>query len=232
MRRLTQLAFKGLSAGIGLAAASYASYIGIAWARYGQVALPSGAEEDFLLDQFMPDYEVAERHSIDVGAPAEVTFQTACEMDLQDSIIIKGIFRARELLLGSQLQERSLPSGLLAQTRELGWGVLGEVANREIVMGAVTQPWLPDVEFRALPPHEFATFKEPGYVKIAWTLRADPVDAGNSIFRTETRAVATDPVSRAKFRWYWAKVSPGIRLIRKMTLGPLRREAELRARYT
>ena len=101
--------------------------------------------------------------------------------------------------------------------------------DRELVVGAVTKPWEPNVTFRALPPDEFAAFREPGFVKIAWTLRADPVDAESSIFRTETRAIATDAAARARFRRYWAFASPGIGLIRRLSLEPLRREAERRA---
>jgi hypothetical protein len=101
--------------------------------------------------------------------------------------------------------------------------------DREIVVGAVTKPWEPNVTFRALPPDDFAAFSEPGFVKIAWTLRADPVDGGASIFRTETRAVATDAGARARFRRYWALASPGIALIRQLSLRPLKREAEQRA---
>jgi hypothetical protein len=96
-------------------------------------------------------------------------------------------------------------------------------------MGAVTRPWEADVTFQALPPGDFAAFAQPGFVKIVWTLRADPVDAGTSVFRTETRAVATDAGARARFRRYWAWASPGIRLIRRLSLRPLRLEAERRA---
>ena len=78
--------------------------------------------------------------------------------------------------------------------------MLAEIPGREIVMGAVTQPWMANVVFRALPPDEFASFHEPDYVKIVWTLRADPRGPSESTFRTETRAVATDPGPRARFR--------------------------------
>jgi hypothetical protein len=71
----------------------------------------------------------------------------------------------------------------------------------------------------------FAAFDEPGYVKIAWTLRADPAGTG-SVFRTETRAVATDAVARARFRRYWLFLSPGIRLIRRLAAGPIKAAAE------
>jgi hypothetical protein len=97
-------------------------------------------------------------------------------------------------------------------------------------MGAVTQPWHSNVVFRPLPPDDFAAFNEPGYVKIVWTLRADPAGANTSIFRTETRAVATDAAARTRFRLYWSCLSPGIILIRWASLRPLKREAERRAR--
>ncbi|HUL50481.1 MAG TPA: hypothetical protein VLT79_10750, partial [Gemmatimonadales bacterium] len=99
-----------------------------------------------------------------------------------------------------------------------------------MVFGAVTEPWKADVVFRPVDPDSFAAFREPGYVKIAWTLRADPITARESIFRTETRAVATDEQARARFRRYWSFVAPGIVSIRWLLLGPLKREAERRAR--
>jgi hypothetical protein len=105
--------------------------------------------------------------------------------------------------------------------------VLAEIPGREIVVGAVTRPWEANVTFRGMPPEPFASFAEPGFVKIAWTLRADPDASGGSIFRTETRAVATDTVARAKFRRYWAFLSPGIILIRRASLAVVKADAEL-----
>ena len=109
-------------------------------------------------------------------------------------------------------------------------GVLAEVPEREVVVGAVTRPWEPNITFRAVPPDEFAAFREPDYVKIVWTLRADPIGAAESIYRTETRVTTTDAISRAKFRRYWAFFSPGIWMIRWLSLGSLKQEAERRAR--
>ena len=117
---------------------------------------------------------------------------------------------------------------LLEEMKELGWGVLAELPGREIVMGAITKPWEPNPVFRALPPDEFQEFQEPGYVKIVWTLRAKSVRNGQSIFRTETRAVATDVEARRKFRRYWAFLSPGIIAIRRVMLPAVKAEAERR----
>jgi hypothetical protein len=227
VRRVTQWA----AVGLGIAAVAYATTVALVWSRYGRPApAPAPGEADALLDRFMPAFEVAERHHVRVDAPAETTLSVAAEMDIEASPIVSGIIRARERILGAEPDARSRPGGLLAQTTAMGWGVLATVPGREIVVGAVTQPWLANVVFRSLPPEAFGAFTDAGYVKIVWTLRADPIGPDASIFRTETRVVTTDPAARAKFRWYWARFSPGIVLIRQVMLRHVKREAERRAR--
>ena len=219
-----------LAACVGLSAASYLACVGYAWVRYGDVRPATRPEQqDALLDRFMPAYEVAERHQIRIDAPADITFEAAIELDLQQSPIVRAIFKGREWIMRSHPVRQPESASFIDQMRSIGWGVLAEEPGREIVMGAVTQPWLADVVFRPLPPVEFAAFHDPNYVKIVWTLRADPVGPAESVFRTETRAVATDPVARAKFRRYWSFLSPGIILIRWASLAPLKADAERRA---
>jgi hypothetical protein len=48
------------------------------------------------------------------------------------------------------------------------------------------------------------------------------------VFRTETRAAATDAGARSKFRRYWRLFSPGIIAIRLLLLPSLKAEAERR----
>jgi len=220
-----------LAIGAAAAAAAYATYAVTTWARYGRPARSTPENEDTLLDGFMPVYEIAERHQIGVRAPADVTFAAACEADMLRSHIVRAIFRGREAMLGSDPDTEVRPRELLAWTRSLGWATLAEKPGREIVMGAVTRPWEANVLFRGLPAEEFARFNEPGYVKIAWTLRADEVNETESTFRTETRAVATDAAARAKFRRYWSLLSPGIIIIRRMMLAPVKADAERRALF-
>jgi hypothetical protein len=183
-----------------------------------------------LLDRFMPDYQIVERHNIRVAAPAEITLAAAAETDLQQSSVARAIFRAREVILGSDPDPAERPKGMLALTQSLGWRVLAEEPGHEIVVGAVTKPWEANVTFRGLTPDAFAAFNDPGYVKIAWTLRADPIGSKESIFRTETRALATDGFARVRFRRYWSLLSPGIIVIRWAMLHPVKKEAERRAR--
>jgi hypothetical protein len=231
--RLIRAAARTVATGLGVAAAAYAGVAAFTWSRYGNPR-PAGAQDeaDPLLDRFMSTYEVVERHHVRVLASAEITLAAAREQNLLASPVIRAIFKAREVALGSTPDERARPQALLPQVLSLGWGVLAEVPGREIVLGAVTKPWEPNPRFHALGSEHFAAFAEPDYVKIVWSLRADPVGANESVFRTETRAVATDDRARLKFRRYWALVSPGVALIRRMSLGPLKADAERRARVS
>ena len=218
----------GAAALLGAAAAADATYVATAWVRYGHVERPSADEQDPLLDTFMPRYDVVERHHIAVDAPADVTFAAALRLNLYDSLAIRAIFKAREMLLGAEPDSARESRGVVEMTKALGWVVLAEAPGREIVMGAVTKPWEANVVFRGIPPERFAAFDEPCYVKIAWTLRADALHADSSVARSETRAVATDAAARRKFRWYWARFSPGIIIIREILQRLIKKDAETR----
>ena len=213
---------------IGVAAAAYATYVFVTWRQYGRPAPAPPDEQDVALDHFMPLYDIAERHSVRVAASAAKTFAAARQIDLLGHPAVRAIVRAREIVLGAGHEPASPSRGLIEDMQSLGWVVLAETPGREIVMGAITRPWESNVRFTGVPGNAFAEYAPADSVKIAWTLRADPIDASRSVFRTETRAVATDPAARAKFRRYWALLSPGILLIRRVTLTQVRRAAERR----
>ena len=222
--------FKLSAAVAGLGAAAYGAYAALTWVRYGCVPRAAGDEADALLDRFLPRYDVVERHAIAVAAPAPVVLDTAREQQLFNIPLVRWVFRGRELVMRSAPAKRPLPPDLLDQVLLLGWAILAEDPGRELVVGAVTRPWEANVVFSGLAADAFASFNEPGYVKIVWTLRADPTGVDSAIFRTETRALATDDQARRRFRVYWSLASPGIWLIRRLSLRPLQRAAEQRSR--
>ena len=229
--RFVGSAAKWLGAAIGVASTSYVAYADVTWLRYGRPTRPASKEDtDWLLDRFMPKYDVREGHHVRVAAPAETTLSAAAEMDLQKAAFVRAIFRLRELILRAKTDKKARSKGLLAELKSTGWGVLAEVPGREIVLGTVTQPWIADVVFHPVSPDGYAAFNEPCYVKIVCTLRVDPISATESVFRTETRVEPTDPIAREKFRKYWSLVFPGVVLIRLMSLKSLKAEAERRAR--
>lgn len=217
---------------LGMAIAGYAVLVIAGWRSYGRRGVGDGdGADDALLDRFLPWYEVREHHHTEVAAPMAVTFEAACGISLFDSWPIRAIIRAREWAVGADHEQgRPRRRGIVEEAKSMGWGVLLEIPGREIVMGAVTQPWEKHVVFHALPPELFADFCQPGFVKIVWTLRVDPAGAGKSTYRTETRACATGEWARAKFHRYWAFFSPGIVLIRWIAIGRVKSEAERAAR--
>jgi hypothetical protein len=182
------------------------------------------------IDAFIDQPDVSESHQTVVRAPADVVFDVAEHFDLLSIPAIKAIFGLRERVFRVQGKPRRGPIGIVAETKAMGWGVLAYRPGREIVMGAVTQPWLGDVKFRPVPSGEFRSFSEPDFVKIAWTLEAEPMAPAVTRFRTQTRVLATDRHARRKFRIYWMFAGFFIVLIRRIGNRAIRREAERRIR--
>jgi hypothetical protein len=204
------------------------AWAAVSWLRYGHGAHTATSGDQ--VQRLLPDYEVVELFQTRVNAPAPVTFAAAESTSLNSSRVTRGIFRARELLLGGSFS-RPLPSGgVVEQMCSMGWEVLSRTPQREIILGAVTQPWNRDVVFRGLPPEEFTAFAEPGFVKILVTIGASPIDSGTSRLQIGTYVATTNPVARERFRRYWSVFSPGILLIRALALNTIRHDAEQRQR--
>lgn len=229
-RTVIKSAMRGLGAAAILAGAAYGGLVIYNRVKYGTAKGSTAMGKDSLLDRFIPDPEVIEHHQIAIDAPADLVMSTAKNMRVLDSPLIRAIFKMRELALGGEPDDREHPQALLAQMESIGWVVLSEKAGREIALGCVTQPWMANPVFRSIAPDDYLAFAEPGYVKIVWTLRADPIDDQRSMFHTETRVSTTDRVARERFRNYWSFVAPGVELIRMAMLRPLKRAAEARAR--
>lgn len=228
MSTTSRRAWRVVGGGVGAVTLFGLGHVAARWLRYGHVPKRKGAPT--LLDRFLPECEVVERHETRVAAPADITYAAAREMSLADSRLVRAIFRGRELLMRSPAAEEQLPQSLIDEVLSIGWGVLAQDPGREIVVGAVTQPWKGAVKFRALLPDEFAAFDDPGFTKIAWTIRVEPIDAASSRFYTETRVATTDVEARKRFRRYWTMVSPGVRMIRRESLRLVRADAERRYR--
>jgi len=185
-----------------------------------------------LIDRFMPDPDVRTVHAIRIRAEPERILAVAEAFDLESLGAIRGLFRLRGWMLGARPLPPRTRRGLLDQMSSIGWVTLSAEPGRQRVLGSVTRPWEADVRFVPVPPDRFEAFSEPGMVKIVWTLEAEPDPSlpGTSLFRTETRAQATDPAARRRFRWYWLLFNPGIRLLRRLLLPAVRRACEQRGR--
>jgi hypothetical protein len=183
-----------------------------------------------LLDRFVPQPDMRERHEITIRAPARIVFDVARNFDMHSIPMVQAIFWIRGKVLGARAPAGNRPTGLVDETLSMGWGRLAEEPGRFFVAGAVCQPWQADVAFSPIPPEQFASFAGPDRVKIAWTLEAEALEPALTRFASETRAVATDDKARVKFRRYWRLARIGIVMIRRLLLPALRRQAERRWR--
>lgn len=199
----------------------------VLWTRW-RFGRARARHPDPLLEQFVPRYDIVEEHSIHIAAPASVAFVAAQSSSLEQSSVVRLLIRVRGWVLGAKPSPSQAPRGMIQESLDRGWGLLAEESGRAILLGSVTQPWRANVVFRPLSPQDFIAFAEPEHVKIAWTMRVEPNGAGSSIFRTETRAVATDAEARARFLRYWSFISPGVVLIRLVILRMVKAEAERR----
>ena len=183
-----------------------------------------------LQDRFLPTFDVREHHEVEVPGPPGEAYAVLRGLDLRRSRLVRLLFGIRTLPSLLRGQPWGTPGGaFLDRVLEMGWVVLEETPGRELVAGAYTQPWAPEVRFHGLPPAELVAFDEPGFVKIVWGIAADPAGEGRSRLWTETRVLATDEESRRRFLRYWRLVSPGVRLIRWQMLRLARRELRRRA---
>ena len=208
-------------------------------------AAPAAARETprdpiLLIDRFLPRYDFAVVHADVFRAPPEACYRLARGLDLLRDPVIRTLLGLRSLperLLGRLPGHRAAAGeGAPPPTFRLddmvgppiGWILLGEEPNVEIVLGQIGRPWKPVGASEGPPvaPAEFASFDRPGFAKIAFSLMVQPYGVASSILTMETRVVLTDPGSLRRFARYWRLVEPSVRLIDRMTLRLL--AAELR----
>jgi hypothetical protein len=163
-------------------------------------------------DRFLPEWHFRERHARRVDAPPERVFAAVREVTLKEM----GVFRVLGWLRGIRAPaDRPFFEVALAG----GWEVLAEEPGRELVLGAIGQPWRPRGGDR--PDGDFATFDRPGYAKLAIDWRLE-----GGVLSTETRVFLTDGESRRKFRRYWIVIRPWSGLIRRVWLRAIDRRAQ------
>ena len=181
---------------------------------------------DRFYDQLLPQWEVGEHHEIQVRAPASTAFAAARMMDIEQSLLVRSIFWLRQFIMRAPRAPDDTRKPFIERAKALGWAVLVDIPGRRTVLAAVTRPWQRAVTFIPLSGVDFMAFNQPGYAKIIWSIEVHPDGADRSVASTETRVQVTDPVSRRRFRLYWALLSPGILAIRFLSLRLIRRQAE------
>jgi hypothetical protein len=185
-----------------------------------------------VLDRLMPSFQAVECHSATIAASADHVWAALAEVTIGELYLFRLLLGLRVLpgrLVGSPRARLDADEPLLGWAVRFGFTILGEEVRRELVVGAIGQPWRLDGGrgMAVAGGDDFAAFDQPGYAKMAANFRLAPI-AGDSAIRlsTETRVACTDPRSARRFARYWWLVRPASGAIRRSWLTAIKRRAE------
>jgi hypothetical protein len=161
------------------------------------------------IDDWLPRYDVHERHEIDLPVPPERALELVLSLPAASGTIVRLLFGARGMIA----RDESLERFFLAHR----FVVLSR-APTEFVAGAVGAVWRPRGGLVDLDGADaWRDADVPGTIKAAVDFRAEQI-ANGSRLSTETRVLASDARARRVFRLYWLVVGPFSALIRRRWL--------------
>ncbi len=181
-----------------------------------------------LIDDYLPRFDVTERHEIKISGSMEHVYAATRELDFSDSLLIRSLFFLRGLPALFSPRNKSLqPLGLnLAGLLRSGFVLLEEKAEEELLLGLVGKFWTATGCIQRLEAKQYRDFTSHGYAKAAWNFSLHRSDEGLIELATETRVLCTDEMNRKRFLRYWRFVRPFSGLIRIAALRAIKRAAE------
>ena len=182
------------------------------------------------LDEFLPEYDFNEIHSVMVKAtPEKVYTATKQLLPSELSPIVFLMLNMRALpakLLGKSGNETWKETPFLSQLLDGGFIPLADIEH-EVVFGLIGQFWKLNggEDVQIANPQAFVDFNETDFAKVAANLICREEREG-TLLCTETRIWAPDAQTRKKFAFYWRLISLGSGWIRMMWLRAIKRRAE------
>lgn len=175
-----------------------------------------------LIDEFLPRWDVRERHHIKINAPAPIVSAAARQMDLRGSYLTNLLFKMRGIPASAEFA--------LDDLLKMSFVLLGETEGKELLLGLTGKFWQPSGDLVRITPDRFVQFNEQGYAKAVWNFSLDEITNGAVRLNTETRVLCTDAASRRRFRLYWFFIGAFSGLIRREMLSAIKSAAESNCR--
>jgi hypothetical protein len=179
------------------------------------------------IDRFMPRWDVADQHSIEIAAPPQRVDDALRGLRLRDSPIFMVLMGMRSMpyVLSGLAKGTAVADPVLQAALRAGFVELADEPGTSLVFGAIGRFWRPISELIAFDPEEFADFSSPGLAKAAIEFAFEEQN-GHTVLTTETRIVGTDESSSRLFRRYWLLVGWGSAAIRRSWLKAVKAKAE------
>ena len=198
----------------------------------GTLLLPYGNQEAASrvskLDEWMPRWQVGERHVLKIAASPAKVFAAIHEVRADEILLFRTLTAIRrcggtgpESILNAPEQKP-----LLDVATQTTFILLDDMAPRELVMGTVIAAPRAVRESGRLEPDLFRRTLPPGVVLATMNFLVTPSEDGGSMVATETRVCANNPAAVRRFGIYWRLIHPGSDLIRRMWLRAIALRAE------
>lgn len=200
------------------------------------ISAPPHPTRRMLIDDFLPEYDVVEKHQVVVRATADNTYRAIRAADLGSALPVKVLLAIRALpgAIASgggglrELHRRGSERITLHDFERRGFLVLAENPPHELLIGIVGAFWKPSGGLCSTNPGHFRGPQKKGTARGVWNFAVDELGNGTVRLSTETRVDTADRRSARAFRAYWLFVKPGSGLIRRYMLRAIREEAESR----
>jgi hypothetical protein len=198
----------------------------------GILLLPYGNQEAISrfskLDEWMPRWQVGERHVLKIAASPAKVFAAIHEVRADEILLFRTLTAIRRC--GGTGPESILNAPeekpLLDVATQTTFILLDDMAPRELVMGTVIAAPRAVREAGRLEPDLFRKTLPSGVVLATMNFLVTPGEDGGSTVATETRVFANSPAAGRRFGIYWRLIHPGSDLIRRMWLRAIALRAE------
>jgi hypothetical protein len=198
----------------------------------GILLLPYGNQEAASrvskLDEWMPRWQVGERHVLKIAASPAKVFAAIHEVRADEILLFRTLTAIRrcggtgpEGILNAPEQKP-----LLDVATQTTFILLDDMAPRELVIGTVIAAPRAVRASGRLEPDLFRRTLPPGVVLATMNFMVTPSEDGGSMVATETRVCANSPAAVRRFGIYWRLIHPGSDLIRRMWLRAIALRAE------
>jgi hypothetical protein len=180
------------------------------------------------LDDWMPRWQVGERHTIHVAATPEKVFAAIHAVRADEIFLFRTLIAIRRCGQTGPESIMNPPEEkpLLDVATTTTFLLLEEETSRELVIGTVIAAPRAERASGRLTPELFRKTLRPGVVLATMNFRVVTDDHDGSFLSTETRIYANTPSALRRFAVYWRIIHPGSDIIRRTWLRAIRQRAE------
>lgn len=180
------------------------------------------------LDDWMPRWQMRERHIIPIAAPPERVFAAMHAVRADDILLFRTLIAIRRCGQTGPESIMNAPEQkpILDVATQTTFVLLAEEPPRELVVGTVVAAPPRARAAGRLTPELFREQLPAGVALATMNFLVTPAGPGASTISTETRVYAEDEAAIRRFAIYWRLIHPGSDIIRRMWLRAIKERAE------